>query len=248
MAKGLQSSTIRSYISAIKHLLVADKCEWDDRKVLLSAITQACKLKNDRLRTCLPIQSGLLETLLFELNRLYSKQPYLVIMYRALFILAYYGMFRIGKVTKGDHTLQAQNVNIGTNKNKLLMLLYTSKTHGVESPPQSIKISETMKSTHRYFCPFKAVNKYMKCRGDIVRDNEELFVFSDHTPVKPSAARKTLKKLLKRINLNPANYNFHSLRIGRSVELFKLGVSIDKIKKIGRWKSNTVYKYLRHLF
>ena len=88
-SKGTQSSTIRSYVSAIKHILKVDKYEWDDNKVLLSAITRACKIKNDVLRTRLPIHIGLLEMLLFEVNREFQDQPYLRCLYLAMFIIAY---------------------------------------------------------------------------------------------------------------------------------------------------------------
>ena len=56
--KGLQSSTLRSYFSAIKCTLVDDGYPWDDSKVLLGTLTKACKIVNDRVRTRLP-DSGL---------------------------------------------------------------------------------------------------------------------------------------------------------------------------------------------
>ena len=88
---GYQSSTIRSYVSAIKHVVVSstDNYQWQDEQILLSAIVRACKIKNDCLRMRLPIQLPLLETLLFELDREFATQPYLNILYKAMFALAY---------------------------------------------------------------------------------------------------------------------------------------------------------------
>ena len=142
---GVQSSTLKSYFSAIKFVLKQDGYNWDDNKVLLNSLIRGCKLENDSLKIRLPIQKGLLELLLFELERKFansdSPQPYLESMYKAMFCLAYYGMMRVGELTLGPHTVKAGNIHVGHNKDKILVVLYTSKTHGEESGPQKIKIS-----------------------------------------------------------------------------------------------------------
>ena len=63
----------------------------------------------------------------------------------ALFATAYYGLFRIGEITDSQHAVKARDVHIGQNKRKLLFLLRTSKTHGENVEPQSIKIASTKK-------------------------------------------------------------------------------------------------------
>ena len=78
--KGTKSTTIRSYISAIKHIVVTDKYKWDDERVMVNVISNACKLANDIVTIRFPIHIGLLETLIFELKRVYATtQPYLYI-------------------------------------------------------------------------------------------------------------------------------------------------------------------------
>ena len=101
--RGIQSSTLKSYFSAIKHVLKQDGYMWDDNKAILSSLIKSCKLENDRLKIRLPVQKGLLELLLFEIERYYSNntQPYLIALYKALFSLAYYGMMRVGELTSG---------------------------------------------------------------------------------------------------------------------------------------------------
>ena len=46
---GMQSSTVRSYISAIKGTLTDDGYIWNENRALLSALTKACKVVNDRV-------------------------------------------------------------------------------------------------------------------------------------------------------------------------------------------------------
>ena len=53
--QGMQSSTVKSYVSAIKKTLMTDGYPWDNQRVMLGALTSACKLVNDRVLTRLPI-------------------------------------------------------------------------------------------------------------------------------------------------------------------------------------------------
>ena len=130
--QGMQSSTVKSYVSAIKKLLVDDGYPWDDQKVLLGSLTKACKIVNDKVHTRLPIQCSLLEMILFEVQRLFDAkgQWYLEIMYKALFALSYYGMMRVcevTQVTQTNHTVKAKDVHSALNKDKIMLVLYSSK-------------------------------------------------------------------------------------------------------------------------
>ena len=77
--------------------------------------------------------------ILFEVERYFggraAPQVYLEWLYKAIFILCYYGMMRIGEVTFSQHVARAKNVHMATNKDKLLVVLYSSKTHGKRHRP-----------------------------------------------------------------------------------------------------------------
>ena len=249
---GVQSSTLKSYFSAIKHILRSDGYQWDDNKVLLSALARSCKMENDKVKTRLPIRKGLLEMILFEVKRKWydgeNPQPYLAILYQAIFCLAYYGMLRVGELALSDHNIKACNIHIGSNKDKILIVLYSSKTHGKESRPQKVKISAlpSVGPDKKLICPFKTVTKYMKCRGSYLNETEQFFVYADRSPVQPEHIRKTLRTFLESLSLDSSLYDVHSFRIGRTSDLEKFGYSIDSIKSMGRWKSNAVYRYLKN--
>ena len=115
---GMKSQSVRSYVSAIKKIVVNDGYEWDDKKVLLSTLTKACRNINDRIATRLAISGSLLKLILFELGRIFHAQPVLCIMYRAMFALGFYGLMQAGELTKSNLVVKACNVHIGTNKNK----------------------------------------------------------------------------------------------------------------------------------
>ena len=249
---GMQSNTVKSYISAIKRLLIDDGYPWDDQKVLLGSLTKACKLINDKVHTRLPIQCSLLEMILFEVQRLYGQhgQVYLDTLFKALFALSYYGMMRVGEVTFSDHVIRAKDVHSALNKDRLLLILYSSKTHSIAMRPQKIKITSNLEEksgfyARRNFCPFHLVNRYMAIRRQYLADNEQFFIFRDGTPVSPDLARSVLKTCLSNLGLDPYMYGMHSLRVGRTTDLIKYNYTLEEVKRMGRWKSNVVYKYIR---
>ena len=170
-----------------------------------------------------------------------------------MFALGYYGLLRVGELTSGgEHTIAAKDIHVAANKDKILVVLYSSKTHHRGSRPQIVKISSLLdersgKYRKRFFCPFQLMRNYMQVRGDYDTDVEPLFVFGDGAAVKPRHARKILRKMIKIIGLNEYNYNMHSLRVGHSLDMLKYGYQISEIRMAGRWKSNVVFKYLRQI-
>ena len=90
-----KSSTIRSYILAIKSVLKDDGQELCEDQFLLTSLTKACKYQNDKVITRLPINEPLLALIARETRRYFFEtgQPFLAILYQALFVTAYYGLF-----------------------------------------------------------------------------------------------------------------------------------------------------------
>ena len=261
--QNLQSSTVRSYISAIKSVLSNDGYTWDREFALLSALTRACKLNNDTVKSRFPIRKGVLNLMMFRIQIRYANQPYLECMYKSLYLVAYYGLFRVGELTLGPHVLKAKDVHEGRNKDKILMILHTSKTHGKGNRPQKIKLKRLNsmevsdqdtkpqevhypsqdKSTNQY-CPVKHTIDYIQMRQARANDDEQFYIFSDGSPVRPCHMRSILRELLQALGLEGALYDTHSFRSGRASDLFHAGVDVELIKYIGRWKSNAIYKYL----
>ena len=89
------------------------------------------------------------------------------------------------------------------------------------------------------------MQSYIKIRGHYATDDEQFFVFHDRSVVRPSNLRMTVCMALQNLGLNDKLYLFHSLRIGCASQLIKLGFPIDMVKRIGRWKSNTIYHYIK---
>ena len=223
--KGSKSATVKSYVSAIKKVLLQDKYEWQDSILVITSLVKACKIKDDVIGYRLSITKGLLEIMMFELECIYINMPYLCILYKAIFCLGYYGLMRVGELTHSQHTVKAANIHKGTNKDKILIILYSSKTHSKESYPQEIKITSVrqskllVKGKSTFFCPFQIIRNYVGIRGNYVDIMENFFVFRDGSPVKPIHLRKVLRRCIANVNLDPLLYDCHSFRIGHSCDL-----------------------------
>ena len=251
VSKNRRSSTIRSYISAIKAVLLNDGVELCQNKYLITCLTRACKLKNDRVTKRFPIQKGLLSIIIENITKIFCDQPYLQILYQCLITTAYFGLFRVGELAESQHAVKARDVHIAKNKRKMRFILRTSKTHGLDKKPQIIKISsEAIRSIEKYprniNCPFELLRKYVEIRKLCASQNENFFIFRDRAPVRVANVRSVLKEAISLAGLDMNNYNTHSLRAGRSVDLvYKMKLPVSVVQKLGRWTSNAVYKYLK---
>ena len=244
---------IRSYISAIKGFLRDDGYKWQEDTVILSTLntlTKACKLQNDRFCCRMPIHWKLLELILYEVERIFSIQPHLEVLYKTMLAIGYYGLFGIGELTTGsNHMIKACNVHCATNKRKILIVLYTSKTHGKESKPQKVKITahKTEVKPKRFFCPFKLMRQFIEERGNYKEDTEPFFIYKSGIGVALANTGSVLKQCIKNLNLRVDSFSFHSLRSGRAQDMVKMGYTIEEIKQVGQWRSNAVYKYLKDI-
>ena len=158
---GLQSATIKSYLLAVRGILAMEGISIEQNSFVLTSLIRTSKIINDQLRVRLPIHKDLLKLILnklkaqaFEMGQIYQNG-----LFAALFAAAYYGLFRIGEITKGDPVILAVNVHVGINKKKLLFILNTSKTHNKGDRPQKVKISAApvngnKKITKGETCPF----------------------------------------------------------------------------------------------
>ena len=179
-----KSQTVRSYVSAIRAVLRDDGIVLNEDKFLLNAITRACRLKNDKVKTRLPIKKPMLHIVLKKTREFFNEkgQLFLASLYCSLFSTAYYGLFRIGEITLSPHVIKVTDVNIGGNKNKLLFVLRSSKTHGRFKRPQTVKISssaDTEDLQNNPSCPYGLLKDYLSYRPRYNSIDEQFFVFGD---------------------------------------------------------------------
>ena len=181
-----------------------------------------------------------------KLNSRFSQQPYLEVLFKALFRTAYFGLFRVGELTSSDHIVLAKDAHICINKQKILFLLRSSKTHNKGSLLQKIKISSTKVQANQAsstggtktvssfgYCPYMILRNYLTVRPHRLHDHEQFFVYSDSSPVSASDFRKCLKNTLELANTDSSLFSSHSFHIGHGSDLVKIGVLVETIKHMG---------------
>ena len=77
------------------------------------------------------------------------------------------------------------------------------------------------------------------------KKTEPFFIFSDGSPVTPEHVRTIFKRMLEINDYNINLFTLQGFRAGCVTDLLKAGISVKMIKKLGRWRSNCVYTYLR---
>ena len=249
-----QSATVKSYVSAIKAVLQSYNIKFSQDEFLLNSLTRACRIHNDVVKTHLPVHKGILSIILKRIHKTYTElnQPYLALMFTTFFSTAYFGLFRVSELAKtpSGHAVYTADVQIASNKNKYLFILRTSKTHGEGTPPQLVKISSYSRDTKctslsRLPCPYDLLHQFAHTRPPYATDQEQIFVLSDGSPLTASMVRSCFKVALKSEHFNTKLYTLHGIHSGRAVDMLKLGLSVETIKKLGRWKSYAVFKYLK---
>ena len=170
----------------MRNVLAEDGVSLSKHNFVIHSLTRACRICNDKLVTRLPVHRDLVKMIIKQVHiwALDSGQLYLGKLYKAMIVSAYYGMLRIGEITRSPHCLLATNTHIATNKKKILFILFSSKTHGKGQKPQMIKITSTLGKGNRNctvmdgilecLCPFKMLKDYLQIWPD-ARSVEEQF-------------------------------------------------------------------------
>lgn len=248
--KGDYSSTVETYLSGIKSMLLLDGIEINTRTTRLRSLIKACKYENDRVIQRMPIKEALLVRLVRQVDLMFHKQPYLSILYRCMLVMGYFGMLRVGEMATGDHPILARDVHLCYRRKRVQLILRTSKSHGLGDQPQYVKFDTHDSQSYlnnKHFCPFEIVDQFLQARGPKLSDSDPLFVFTDNSPVKPYQLSAVLKRGLNRLGIDSTEFGTHSLRIGHATQLDHRHISLDVIRRRGRWKSNIIYRYLRML-
>lgn len=258
--KRYEKQTIKTYISGIKYVLRNIlHIQIDDAAFSFTALIKGARYKNSKPHLRLPIKLRLLNRILDEVEKVprLGGQPYLVKLYRAMFASAYYGLLRVGEMT-GKHAVKSRDVHMGRNKRKVQLRLWTSKTLQWGCWPDDIKIEglsdcggcfnaiKRKGMSSQNYCPVHIIREFNAIR-ETTKGDTPFFVYKSGITVSAHAFRAVLKTILCRIGLQKIvkSYNCQSFRAGRCSDLRRLGFSISDLKFFGRWKSNSVYRYLK---
>ena len=193
----------------------------------------------------LPISRPVLHELVGSLGHTTSS-AFQRTLYSAMFLLAFFGFFRIGELAakstnSGGAVVQYNQLHFLTQKGNVHMIKIriTQFKYNTSNRPFDILIEREVSSP---FCPVQAMLNFCKNRG---HQPGPLFCYTDMSPVTVSQFNAVLHRCLIFCGLDTSRYKGHSFRIGAACYAADKGFSDAQIRALGRWKSDAFKLYIR---
>jgi len=243
-ARSLAPATINSYLSAIGYVHkmkgVTDPTKAFVIQKLLVAVSRRSKA-DIRLPISRPLLYELVKSLAHTNSSAYQRS-----LYSAMYMVAFYGFFRIGELASKTRTgpvevVQYEQVKFLVRDSQVttVKIIITKFKHNTANRPFDILID---RESSELFCPVQLLNDYFKVRG---YGNGPLFCFADGTPVTVAQFNTELRQALVFCGLDTSRYKGHSFRIGAACHAAERGLSDAQIRALGRWNSDAFKLYIR---
>ena len=117
-----------------------------------------------------------------------------------------------------------------------------------KSDQEAFGSCKTMGSTGTlYLCPVQALEKYRKVAPARFKGGEAwapLFRWADGSMLKRLEVQEILQRAARAEGLPADRFLSHSLRIGGASALFQVSADVELVKRMGRWSSAAVQRYL----
>jgi len=238
---GWAPSSINSHLSA---LAFAHKVNgWSDPTdcFLVRKMKEGSKRSNSRSDARLPVTADILKQLIQNLRPI-CKSNYDFVLFRAAFLLSFFGFLRDSEFScitkKGDFPKVLSIHDVSIHGNMLELQIRYSKT---DQRGMATKLRIEGASDAR-FCPVVAILNFLDIRP---KKQGPLFIHFNGEPLTSYQFTSMLKKGVKLMGLAPDNFSSHSFRIGAATVASLNGISEDEIMEMGRWKSSAVNLYIR---
>ena len=203
---------------------------------LLSALSRKPSV-DVRLPVTRPVLHELIRSLRFTNSSAFQRS-----LYATMFLVAFYGLFRIGELATTSTRVAASVIQfnnltfLSTHEAKISISNYK---HNTSNRPFDIILAREVSQP---FCPVAALLQYCSTRGD---RPGPLFCHADYSPISGHQFNRELQRCLAFCGLDTSRYKSHSFRIGGACHAADKGYSDAQIRALGRWKSEAFKIYLR---
>ena len=192
-----------------------------------------------------PITLQLLHSLCDVLPCMFSDS-YVVLLYKTMFLLAFYAFLRVSEftaptsATQHGLTVDQVSVNFSTPAHATLLVTFHSYKPS-KGQPFVLEINSLRASA---YCPVFNMIQYLKARP---RGQGLLFVQQDSTPISAKHFNSVVKESTQRVTGSSCGFSTHCFRIGAVSHCFHVkGMSKDVISRMARWSSSkAIYSYIR---
>ena len=247
MARSVQHSTIKTYLSAVKHHHSSNGLELNLSKFFrLQLVLRGIKRSQGvHTRVRRPITLGLLNLFYQLLNVKYTDNRDSLMIWAAM-TLAFFGFLRIGELTCNSnfdpkcHLIFSDVTFMPSSSPKyMLVRLKVSKTDPFRTG-QSIVIGRTNSN----LCPISAMLAYLNSRTPFANTGP-LFTYESGSFLTRENLTKETRLLLSKGGLDSKEYAGHSFRIGAATTAASANLPPWLIKVLGRWSSDCFERYIK---
>lgn len=236
----LSHASVRLYLSAISFHCKALGSEDPTKEFLIQKMLEGIRRSRVGKDIRLPITQPLLTKIVAKLHSV-CFSTYEALLFKAAFTLAFHGFMRVGEITASSLCLSravaVTDVNFDSSGKQLFVNLRFSKT---DQTGKGVLL--TIKSTNNDICAVQNMKNYLQVRPNT---SGQLFCHFSGLPLTRSQFSVVLKKTLALIGEGYDRFNTHSFRIGAATAAAAAGLSLDIIRRAGRWKSDAVKLYIR---
>ena len=248
--QGLSPKSIKSYLSAIRHLHIANHMH--DPKInnmsrleqVIKGIKRAYARKSPGKRERLPITPEILMRMRSVWQQ--KSKDFDAIMLWAACCLCFFGFLRAGEITvpsekaydSGEH-LNVSDISVDSITNPTIMKV---KIKASKTDPFRQGVELFIGKTGNSLCPVAAMLAYLAIRG---RKEGMLFHFEDDRLLTRDRFVERVRQALTAARIDCKPYSGHSFRIGAATTAAKRGVPPATIQTLGRWESSAYMLYIR---
>jgi site-specific recombinase XerD len=162
-------------------------------------------------------------------------------MFKSVFCLAFFGLFRIGELVCASKKTAQKGVlmihDITFKQTSMKVCIRFSKT---DQTGKATTIMIEGNST-AVLCPVQATKEYIQSRG---QHAGPLYCHFNRTFLSRFQFNKVLQTSLKLAG-SQQHIKSHSFRIGGATHAICKGIPYQTVQEMGRWKSDAAKKYIR---
>ena len=240
--RGFSPATIKTYISGLSFYHKLHNWYDPSELFIIKKLLEGCQRTRRRVDSRAPVTPMILQAICGLLHSA-CYNDYEAIMFKAAYLLAYYGLLRVSEIVHSSRHyfhrgLLLKDVTFDASFSSMTVVIRRSKTCQVGSPT-SLRIPCEANSN---MCAVCAMKHYFVLRSGV---DGYFFQHQDNRPLTRSQFSAVLAKCIALSPFRGTSILSHSFRIGRASELAAKGFSEEIIMKLGRWRSSAYRSYIR---
>ena len=237
--RGYKPSTVATRLAAVGWWNKLRGYGDPSKEFLVKRLLKGLRKGGPPKKQATPIRYGLLTRLVKSLPTFLPR--YEAVMFKAVFLLAYFASLRISEYTGASQTgngLRLKDVGFQVVEGtRGLVLMF--KSYKASKRPAKLFVPQAADPD---CCPVNAVEQYLRMRP---RGAGPLFIRESSHQLTPYRVTKVLREAAKRHGLPEEGYTPHAFRAGRTTDLVDMGLQDSIIRESGRWNSKAYLEYVR---